>query len=168
MDDARLDAIQARADSATKGPWEQGTGYFQNVYVRVAGEGPCGGLLITTCQESHDAIFIAHAREDVPALVAEVRRLRAYADELHEERYLLRESEARLDADVRRLREENARLGIALNGRQDAHRRAANECDRLRQALHEIAVPVERDVDLVRDQDLINRVIIASRVLEEA
>lgn len=80
-----LDAIEARADGATPGPW--GTvddGSLMAPYVSVA----CDDGPILTCPECHtdgggrrlDAQFIAAARADVPALVALVRRLRAELD----------------------------------------------------------------------------------------
>ena len=77
----KLDAIAARADAATEGPWSasviDGTG---DVY------GPDGMGVAYDCEggcaSEEDAEFIAHARSDVPALVEEVRRLRAALVEL--------------------------------------------------------------------------------------
>jgi hypothetical protein len=76
-----LDAIEARAEAATPGPWTtdgweiyQGTGDGAPDLMRWVGE---------TCRADDydgsraDAAFIAHAREDVPAMAAEIRRLRA-------------------------------------------------------------------------------------------
>jgi hypothetical protein len=68
--DLNLDAIEARVNAATEGPWQIIGG---GEYVTGAGVGigtADGGIM------ARDAEFIAHAREDVPALVAEVRRLR--------------------------------------------------------------------------------------------
>lgn len=78
-----LDAIEARATAATNGPWRAGS---------VAAEGkvwcPCDPSPVLGAGErclvslslayphTADREFIAHAREDVPALVAEIRRLR--------------------------------------------------------------------------------------------
>lgn len=84
-DQLDLDAIEARAEAATPGPW--GTvddGSLMAPYVSVA----CDDGPIITCPECHtagggrraDAKFIARTRTDVPALVAEVRRLRAMLD----------------------------------------------------------------------------------------
>ncbi len=99
MTPSELDAIQARADAATAGPW------FSDYYPA----GPCGAKVyreqirrtypewVVACrpsaalngpgkdarkQEVADAAFIAHARTDIPALVAEVRRLRGENGEL--------------------------------------------------------------------------------------
>jgi hypothetical protein len=65
-----LDAIEARAEAATAEPWTIiGAGeYVTPVGITVATD---GGIT------SADAEFIAHARTDVPVLVAEVRRLTA-------------------------------------------------------------------------------------------
>lgn len=71
-----LDAIEARANAATPGPLYAGPNYL------------IGGWWVQTEEDKRlerehgdfltreDAEFFAHAREDVPALVAEVRRLR--------------------------------------------------------------------------------------------
>ena len=73
----RLDEIEARANAATEGPWEEGERCVFTLdgapvvsddmvhYAHgMAGEGVCHG---------EDAEFIAHARQDVPALVAALR-----------------------------------------------------------------------------------------------
>ena len=54
MDEKRLAEIEARVDASSPGPWTWKD---------------CGA-------RARDHEFIANAREDVPALVAEVRRLR--------------------------------------------------------------------------------------------
>lgn len=66
----RLDEIEKRAEKATKGPWTPTqTGIVQTAH--------------TTRDVWHipyaaeDISFIAHAREDIPWLVAEVKRLQA-------------------------------------------------------------------------------------------
>ena len=73
-----LDAIEARANAATAGPWHPHTTYPHTVWQGdMYGEDP--GMISTTLAQEivADAKFIAAARTDVPALVAEVRRLRA-------------------------------------------------------------------------------------------
>ena len=84
------------------------------------------------CSTREDSDFIAHARVDVPALVAEVRRLRAEA-----ERQL---DEARVDAD--RLREELAAMEhlcaaheLSLHSQCGALSRAERERDEARERL---------------------------------
>ena len=91
-----IDAIEARANAATPGPWrstwgDDGTAppkhpdFGEETTIEAVGlegiDGKVVGLLWydglhTACRED-DAAFIAAARTDVPALVAEVRRLRA-------------------------------------------------------------------------------------------
>lgn len=89
-----LDAIEARAKAATLGPWtvRRTDARFDVLYHRthVVGSGIHNdpvGLPVCTIdppdpkvvhpEDRAVAAFIAHAREDLPALVAEVRRLRA-------------------------------------------------------------------------------------------
>lgn len=73
----RLDAIEARASAATPGPWTA-----DGACVVVAGD-LCDQVMIAhgwpwrrNGERAPNAAFAAHARDDVPALVAEVRRLR--------------------------------------------------------------------------------------------
>lgn len=72
-DSIDLDAIRARVDAATVGPWsvaEQTHGDWFGIQDEWLALGSMFG--------SADAEFIAHARTDVPALLAEVERLREY------------------------------------------------------------------------------------------
>lgn len=100
MDAAKLAEIEARANAATPGPWREGnTGSDDPAWVEVdTGEdGDEIGLaqvidgprkiartgwswLKSDQQHRTNAAFIAAARTDVPALVAEVRRLTAALD----------------------------------------------------------------------------------------
>ncbi|TDX78703.1 hypothetical protein EDF35_1917 [Rathayibacter sp. PhB151] len=80
-----LDAIEARANAATVGPWRI---IVQNSRAAVIGYHPLDPLLrvvdpdeitvgtISRGEGRDNVDFILSAREDVPALVAEVRRLR--------------------------------------------------------------------------------------------
>jgi len=69
-----LDAMEARADAATRGPWD----YFSKFVTVIL-----GGDFDVILSEMHtqfdkyeeNGVFIAAARSDVPRLVAEVRRL---------------------------------------------------------------------------------------------
>jgi hypothetical protein len=80
MDQKYLAEIKAREQAATRGPWEVKT----NRHPETTGEawgwikGPCENWCWTDMRSSsrHDAEFIAHARTDIPALLAEVERLR--------------------------------------------------------------------------------------------
>jgi hypothetical protein len=69
-----LTAIEGRANAATLGPWEVGDPYNQRTPELVAVYGM--GMEVADTQLVQDAAFIAAARTDIPALVAEVRRLR--------------------------------------------------------------------------------------------
>ena len=74
-----LEAIRQRVEAATPGPWELigGGEFVTGADVLVAPDD--GGVT------ADNAIFIAHAREDVPALLAEVERLRDGIAELVED-----------------------------------------------------------------------------------
>lgn len=69
MDQQRLDAVQARCEAATPGKWKHDK---RAVYVHVPG---LGYMKIASGLEAEDAEFIAHARADVPDLLAEIERL---------------------------------------------------------------------------------------------
>ena len=122
-----LPAIRARAEAATPGPWS----------LQESNQG--GAILLRGLEndnrlrrhpQSHlqvvpeaDAVFVAHAREDVPALLAEVERLSrnlelasAECCDLSAYRQLVREEHpaevAALTAEVERLRERVRRVAL--------------------------------------------------------
>ena len=76
MTQERLDEIQEREAKATEGPWgvdgpaQCGPGDSLAVY-----HVEDGGTVAYVQPSWDDAEFIAHAREDIPALLAEVERL---------------------------------------------------------------------------------------------
>ncbi len=74
MTDALLQAIENRAAAASSGPW----GRDGVRVVMLAWDGSHGDLVCRTEEDPRgaDGDFIAAAREDVPALLAEVERLR--------------------------------------------------------------------------------------------
>lgn len=82
----RLEEIRQRAEAATPGPWraygntveQEKTGWHQVVGTELTGLPYMTYERLTTKNE--DATFIAHAREDIPYLLAEVERLRAALD----------------------------------------------------------------------------------------
>lgn len=87
-----LDAITARSNAATPGPWaERSVGYVFATATseRAAESGYIGTPVVDTFMwPEHgpaNQVFIAHAREDVPALVAEVRRLRGRIEQAWDE-----------------------------------------------------------------------------------
>ncbi len=86
-----LDAIEARANAATPGPWEveEYVGVLESTSVLDRVSEPTHDwerriIASSLPDEPADAAFIAHARTDVPALIAEVRRLRVMEARLKE------------------------------------------------------------------------------------
>ena len=77
MPQEQLDAIQRRVESATEGPWAHWAGREQwaNCIKSDTDEGMY--TVAEVVSEASDAKFISRAREDIPALLAEVQRLRA-------------------------------------------------------------------------------------------
>lgn len=106
MSDLDLDAVEARADAATDGPWfwrnaqgRSGAVYLQGARTRIVmafkrmgmnGAQPMfrglDGLLYESADvninQFSDAAFIAHARTDVPALVAALREARTEVERM--------------------------------------------------------------------------------------
>lgn len=101
-----LAAVALRAADATEGPWHllpEAAPWERTLAIRsannmligrvllpmlYAGPGEPGRLLLTGWQAEADAVFLAAARTDVPALVAEVERLQAALAAADEARYL--------------------------------------------------------------------------------
>jgi hypothetical protein len=81
-----LDAIEARVEAATEGPWFKVND--TDVCWSANGTHPEVAVCLRTedvgVVQSHEANadFIAHARTDIPALVAELRAAREAIDEL--------------------------------------------------------------------------------------
>jgi hypothetical protein len=84
LTDAELDAIKARVVAASKAPWQsfvEGRDHTSgDNFIRVGGlddDEPDMYVSRDTGPASvADQDFIAHARQDIPRLLAEVRRLR--------------------------------------------------------------------------------------------
>lgn len=88
MTEERIAAIKARAEAATPGPWKAGKDDFTKNIIEAAKDR--GTIIVQRRDDSNmfwssyipikqifaDAAFIAHAREDIPALLDEVERLR--------------------------------------------------------------------------------------------
>lgn len=79
-----LDAIETRANNATRGPWhadfvvdvdQDGTTELAHVIAPSEEVGPDAVAAVAINIARPDGTFIAHARTDVPALVARVREL---------------------------------------------------------------------------------------------
>ena len=74
----RLDEIRARAEAATPGPWGQGNiNSGDGISLLDVYSEHAGYVKVASVWDSEDRDFIAHAREDIPYLLAEVERLRA-------------------------------------------------------------------------------------------
>lgn len=76
LSDSELDAIQARADAATEGPWYVKIGEHHHTLMVWTKDETFAHAALLSCFFETDAAFIAAARTDVPALLAECRRLR--------------------------------------------------------------------------------------------
>ena len=72
-----LDAIQARADAATEGPWANYGDLAHEVYPVRTGDNDEPENIASVVPGLADAHFIAAARTDVPALLALVRSQQA-------------------------------------------------------------------------------------------
>jgi hypothetical protein len=70
MDDERRSRIESRCAAATPGPWTAHP-YAEDFEIRPIACGQDHGI----CSQP-DAEFIAHAREDIPVLLAEINKLR--------------------------------------------------------------------------------------------
>lgn len=132
-----LDAIEARAAAATAGPWKAYALSVADIWRgNTNAQWFVGDTQANLAKVDHptDAVFIAHAREDVPALIAEVRHLAPAAAAVDP-----------TDTEIARLR---AEIETANQQADDAVRKAFGlkadwdaarvERDRLRAALKEI------------------------------
>lgn len=80
-----LGAIKARAEAATKGPWEDFTPHSDaERFSASVGMASLMDDIALNVLSNRDAEFIAAARTDIPALIAEVERLRGIVDRVRE------------------------------------------------------------------------------------
>jgi len=81
MTDDQLREIEKRCNAATAAPWEsfiEGRDHLSgDDFIRTGGMDGSGPDIYLTQATHADQDFIAHARQDIPALIAEVRRLKA-------------------------------------------------------------------------------------------
>lgn len=75
-----LDAIRARVEAATDGPWVGEIRPDGCAWISMPVSGGHHALAMHGWQS--DADFVAHARQDIPALLAEVDRLRAVSEQI--------------------------------------------------------------------------------------
>ena len=88
ISDTELHAMQERADAASKGPWEafiEGPGDSFSSFIRVGGLDDNEPDMYLSREDWYaasaaDLNFIAAARQDVPRLIAEIKRLRRELD----------------------------------------------------------------------------------------
>lgn len=90
MTDRELQEIETRCEAATPGPWKgiRKTGYVYAVDCVTAKCGDSSDKVLVQFNGErwgNDAEFIAHSRSDVPALIGEVKRLRALVIQHEEE-----------------------------------------------------------------------------------
>ena len=79
MTDEELQAIRERAEKATPGPWEANEVGLYVIAPLARGKESIARMPYPygdTSDNQSNAAFIAHARTDIPALLAEVERLR--------------------------------------------------------------------------------------------
>lgn len=82
MKEEKLCEIEQRAEKATQGPWETDAHYPpNNVYCddstgSIIAECPVCGVLRNPLNTKNNADFIAHARQDIPDLLAYCRELK--------------------------------------------------------------------------------------------
>jgi hypothetical protein len=75
---SRIDDIEAREKAASAGPWKRSRNYLGGAYLVSV-----RSLHVTVAEGflKRDAEFIAHARQDIPDLLAFVHEMTALADE---------------------------------------------------------------------------------------
>ncbi|MBS4195388.1 hypothetical protein [Lederbergia citri] len=86
-----IETIRKRAEAATEGPWFH-TNYHVATKPEVhGGYPPNSASICETCDGEYienynkaDAEFIAHARTDIPKLLAEIERLRSIIKDIRE------------------------------------------------------------------------------------
>lgn len=85
MTEEQLQAIEARAAAATEGEWFANNNDGYSIWrIKAPGFIAIADVIGDSAETDANAAFIAHAREDVPALVAEVRRLQEHIAGLKE------------------------------------------------------------------------------------
>jgi hypothetical protein len=114
-----LQAIRKRAEATSTPFWcvKYGLGEGAEVVTGVS----FSSIGIATTQFTADAEFIAHARQDVPALIAEVERLRKIAHKLNEDLFeandrLIWEFSGEIEKHSAKNTQEHERIKNEING----------------------------------------------------
>lgn len=79
----QLDEIRKRCEAATPGPWVsylEDRDQLSGESFIARGANPAEEDLYLSGATDHDIEFIAHARQDIPVLLAEIERLRMLLD----------------------------------------------------------------------------------------
>jgi hypothetical protein len=130
-----LDALQALCDAATPGPWmfEKELATVDSYGVETVDQDPISGQAIFYarggCASQENAAFVAAAREAVPQLIAEVRRLRFGPGLMSE---LADRGMANLSAELTTLGADNEALHEERAHARDAALLAVAEVDALK------------------------------------
>lgn len=125
MTEQELKEIEARASAATPGPWVHDTVQSESAVI-------CGHAPGVVCEwrkgaaAFDDCDFIAHAREDVPALIAEVRRLQELTKGAEQMSYDI-EDYVRVRDRMNAYRQDNDRLR-ALIKQAEYHTTDPHDC----------------------------------------
>lgn len=106
LDRAQIEAIAARAEAATKGPWKPKfhTNYGGGHSVDYDMGRTVAHVYLTDRNEA-DATFIAAARADIPALILHAAALEAEIDALHGDCEVREQALSERIAELARLRE---------------------------------------------------------------
>lgn len=101
LNDSAVSEIETRANAASKGPWSQSALASAYIVGRHTDDFPVicalaeyekdGTLYLEFTNAENNMTFLAHAREDIPALCATVKHLRAENARLTKERDQARE-----------------------------------------------------------------------------
>ncbi len=83
LTNTEIDAIRKRAEEATEGPWWASEGLY--VVNNLTGDSyEWDADFVAETERESDADFIAHAREDIPKLLAEIERISSVYKRLSE------------------------------------------------------------------------------------
>jgi hypothetical protein len=85
LEDEELEAIRQRFEKATPGPWRsfvEGRDHTSgSSFIKTGNDGRRGNDIELSGATVADQDFIAHARQDIPLLLAEIARLKATEDD---------------------------------------------------------------------------------------